>query len=90
MLAPVETSMVFFDPSSIGITLEDLITILKEKEDITISSNRLVIHHQISDEAVEKLINVIELISSKKLQPLSNETKYGNIYLRKRNKWICK
>ena len=64
--------MVFFDPSPIGISLQDLKETLEQKENIKISARpRLVIHYQISEDAVDKLINVIESISKQNLTSLS-------------------
>ena len=64
--------MVFFFFFPIGISLQDLKETLEQKENIKFSARpRVVIHYQISQDAVEKLISVIESISKQILTSLS-------------------
>lgn len=55
---PVETSMVFFDASPIGVTLQ-AVKDAAEERGIKVGSNRLVVHHQTAPLAVEELIDVV-------------------------------
>lgn len=55
---PVETSMVFFDPSPVGVALADVKAAARERG-VKVGSNRLVVHHQTSPQAVEELVDVI-------------------------------
>lgn len=61
---PVETSMVFFDPSPIGVALQDVKDAAKERG-IKVGSNRLVVHHQTSPEAVDELVDVVRALAAK-------------------------
>ncbi|ORX34285.1 pyridoxal phosphate-dependent transferase [Kockovaella imperatae] len=57
ILAPVDTSMVFFSPLSIGLTLDSVSARLKSLPvPITMMRERLVLHHQTSPQAVEDFI----------------------------------
>lgn len=61
IVAPVDTSMVFFDPAPAGINLEQVAAALAALPDpITIGANRLVLHHQTSPQAVEDFIQVVK------------------------------
>ncbi|TIC27211.1 hypothetical protein E3Q11_02625 [Wallemia mellicola] len=83
IISPVETSMVFFDSSTIGFSLEEFIQRVKDRAGITISSNRIVVHHQITDEAVENLVQVAIEMSQEKRNPLSSAIgQFGQIYQR--------
>lgn len=58
--APVDTNMVFFDASPLGLTTKDVVDALAAHPDpITISANRCVLHHQTSPQAVDDFIEVV-------------------------------
>jgi threonine aldolase len=57
IVAPVDTSMVFFDPSPIGLGVNEVAAALGALDDpITLTANRCVIHHQTSIEAVDDFV----------------------------------
>ncbi|KAF8960483.1 Threonine aldolase [Entomortierella lignicola] len=64
---PVDTNMIWVDTSDTGFTVEELIAELA-KERIKISGSgyaaRIVLHYQISDDAVEKFIEVLRKMAS--------------------------
>ncbi|KAF9195710.1 N-alpha-acetyltransferase 16, NatA auxiliary subunit, partial [Haplosporangium sp. Z 27] len=64
---PVDTNMIWIDTSDTGFTVEELIAELA-KERIKISGSgyaaRIVLHYQISDDAVEKFIEVLRKMAS--------------------------
>jgi len=62
---PVETNMVWFDLEDAGVT-NDEITKIGNENGLILRSGRLVVHYQISDEAVERLEAVIKIIMEKK------------------------
>jgi threonine aldolase len=51
---PVETNMVWLDVESAGLTVEDFVTLAKERG-VRVNGGRMVVHYQISDEAVQRL-----------------------------------
>ncbi|KAI1315078.1 Threonine aldolase [Mortierella claussenii] len=73
---PVDTNMVWVDTTNAGFTVEQLMADLA-KEDIKISGNgyaaRVVLHYQISDEAVDRFIAV--------LHKLANKTRVGLVHM---------
>ncbi|TIA91244.1 hypothetical protein E3P99_01170 [Wallemia hederae] len=87
ILSPVESSMVFFDSSSIGVSLDEFIQYVNTHADITISSNRLVVHHHISDAAVEQLLDAARTLAQQKRSPLASAIgQFGQIYQRRPSK----
>ncbi|PNS18118.1 hypothetical protein CAC42_3563 [Sphaceloma murrayae] len=58
---PVETNMVWFDLEAAGISVEDFVR-LGEKAGLRLLGGRLVVHYQISDEAVERLEKVMRAV----------------------------
>ncbi|RDW83054.1 threonine aldolase-like protein [Coleophoma crateriformis] len=63
---PTETNMVWFDLEDAGITAEEIKALGKEKG-LTLGGGRLVVHYQISDEAVSKLGEVFTEIFKRKV-----------------------
>lgn len=62
---PVETNMVWLDLPHSGITVDEIISAGKE-EGVKLMSGRLIVHHQIADEAIIRLEKVFDrLLSSK-------------------------
>ncbi|BEJ15707.1 hypothetical protein CspHIS471_0503120 [Cutaneotrichosporon sp. HIS471] len=58
--APVDTNMVFWDATPLGLKIKDVIDALAAHPDpITIGSNRCVLHHQTSPQAVDDFIDVV-------------------------------
>lgn len=55
LLLPTETHMVWFDPTPLGFTVEELAVRAKTRG-ITLGGTRIVVHLQITDEAIEQLI----------------------------------
>ncbi|GAA6032176.1 hypothetical protein NBRC10512_000446 [Rhodotorula toruloides] len=58
LLLPVETNMLWLDPSSLGFSIADLAARAKTRG-ITLGSNRIVVHHQITREACEDLVALV-------------------------------
>ncbi|OXG86691.1 threonine aldolase [Cryptococcus neoformans var. grubii Br795] len=60
ILAPVDTSMVFFQPKPIGLPLDAVMARLAALPDpIIIGGQRCVVHHQISPQAIEDFIGCV-------------------------------
>ncbi|KAK8865847.1 hypothetical protein IAR55_000995 [Kwoniella newhampshirensis] len=67
ILAPVDTNMVFFNPKSIGLPLDAVMTRAAALPDpIILGRERLVLHHQISPEAIESLIACVAELKKEK------------------------
>lgn len=65
ILAPVDTSMVFFDPSPIGLSVNDVTQGLAALDDpIGLNANRCVIHHQTDPQAVEDFIATVQRLAA--------------------------
>ncbi|EIW72663.1 threonine aldolase [Tremella mesenterica] len=65
IVAPVDTNMVFFDPTSIGLNMTDIINRLESlPQPIRIRGERCVIHHQTSPQAVEEFIDTVARMKS--------------------------
>ncbi|KAF5014542.1 hypothetical protein F66182_14428, partial [Fusarium sp. NRRL 66182] len=60
---PVETNMVWLDLAASGLGMNDLAEIGKEKG-LQLLGNRLIIHYQVSEEALRRLDEVFELALS--------------------------
>ncbi|KAG0662778.1 Threonine aldolase [Rhodotorula mucilaginosa] len=58
LLLPVETNMLWLDPSSLGFPITTLAERAKTRG-LTLGSNRVVVHHQITREAVDDLIQLV-------------------------------
>ncbi|PLW14968.1 hypothetical protein PCANC_17046 [Puccinia coronata f. sp. avenae] len=56
---PVETNHVFIDPSPIGIDIDELCRRALEELQIRLSGARLIVHIQVSGEAVEELVGLV-------------------------------
>lgn len=57
--APVDTNMVFFDASPLGLSNDDVVAALAALQDpIALAGNRCVLHHQTSEKAVDDFIEV--------------------------------
>lgn len=64
---PVETNMVWIDLEDVGLTGQEFAAMAKEKGLKILPGGRLVVHYQISDEAVEKLGELMkDIIKAKK------------------------
>ncbi|SCV74933.1 BQ2448_7962 [Microbotryum intermedium] len=59
LMLPVETNMLWLQPTSIGFTIQELAERAKARH-ITLGSNRVVIHHQISPQALDDLIDLVK------------------------------
>ncbi|KAL1955892.1 hypothetical protein VTO42DRAFT_7965 [Malbranchea cinnamomea] len=70
---PTETNMVWLDLDAAGISAPDWDE-LGRKEGLKLMGNRLVIHYQISDEAVERLGRVMDAAISGNFTPAHNAT----------------
>lgn len=65
ILAPVDTSMVFFDPKPIHVPMEAIIARCDALErPICVRGSRLVLHHQTSPQAVDDLLAVVAELKS--------------------------
>lgn len=65
IIAPVDTSMVFFDPSPLGLTVDQVAAALGALPNpITLNTNRCVIHHQTSVEAVDEFIAEVQRLAA--------------------------
>ena len=53
----VETNMLWLDPQSLGFNIADLAKRAKSRG-ITLGSNRMVVHHQVTKEACDELLAV--------------------------------
>ncbi|GAA5890016.1 hypothetical protein JCM6882_009200 [Rhodosporidiobolus microsporus] len=58
LLLPVETNMLWLDPSSLGFSIGDLAQRAKTRG-LTLGSNRIVVHLQITREAIDDLLAVV-------------------------------
>jgi len=56
---PVETNHVFIDPSPIGIEIDELCSRALEELQIRLSGARLIVHIQVSPEAVDELVGLV-------------------------------
>lgn len=56
---PVETNHVFIDPSPIGIEIDELCRRALEEHQIRLSGARLIVHIQVSTEAVDELVGLV-------------------------------
>ncbi|KAK3811801.1 MAG: pyridoxal phosphate-dependent transferase [Benniella sp.] len=72
---PVDTNMIWVDTSDAGFTVEELMAELA-KENIKISGSgcaaRIVLHYQISDEVVNKFIEVLKKVANDVLKRVAN------------------
>ncbi|KAL4960902.1 threonine aldolase GLY1 [Aspergillus stella-maris] len=76
--APVHTNMVWLDIEASGIGPNDLAEIGKEKG-LKLSRNRIVVHYQVSDEAISRLEQVFDLALKGQFQQSSDTSKpYGS------------
>ena len=67
LTAPVETSMVFLDTSSVGIPISELVSRAAQLEQpIKLGGGRMVIHHQIEKRAVDDLLDLIRVMKQEK------------------------
>lgn len=70
--AAVDTNMVFFDASPLGLSTDDVVGALAAHSDpISISGNRCVLHHQTSPQTVDDFIEVVEDLARKSKQEMS-------------------
>ncbi len=73
VLRPVETNMVVLDLAASGIIVEDFIRIGRE-EGLKLMGGRVVVHHQVVDEAFLRLEKVMDrVIAAKGIELASNE-----------------
>ncbi|KAI0336045.1 hypothetical protein GY45DRAFT_1350333 [Cubamyces sp. BRFM 1775] len=91
IIGPVETCMVFFDPSPVGVTYAEIIERARAlPEPIKLGGSRLVVHIQTSPKAVEDLLSVIRQLAEEKKAagfvkpeaPLTNGRSYKNMYVK--------
>jgi threonine aldolase len=62
---PTDTNMVWFDPSSIGVKIDDIIRAGQDLDrPFILNGSRVVIHHQTEVEAVEDLLTVIRRLKA--------------------------
>lgn len=60
ILAPVDTSMVFYDPKPLGLTIDAVMSRLQQHDPpILAFRERIVLHHQTSPQAVEDFIHIV-------------------------------
>ncbi|KAI9066633.1 hypothetical protein FKP32DRAFT_1589330 [Trametes sanguinea] len=91
IIGPVDTCMVFFDPSPIGITLTELVERARAlPEPIKLGGSRLVVHIQTSPKAVEDLLALVRQLAEEKKAagfvkpetPLTNGKTHKNMYVK--------
>ncbi|MCJ1306800.1 hypothetical protein MMC25_000443 [Agyrium rufum] len=70
----VETNMCWFDLESAGIALPDFVAI-GLRNGVKLFGGRLVVHYQISDEAVSRLEKIMGEVLSQKVKPLEEGSK---------------
>lgn len=64
ILAPVDTSMVFFDAGPLGLSFETVKKALAEMDDpIRLGANRLVVHHQTSPAAIDDFVDEVKRLA---------------------------
>lgn len=87
-----ETCMVFFDPSTVGVSLNELVEEAnKLPNPIKLGGSRLVVHVQTSDEAVDDLIALVRRLAEEKkaagfvYEPSTNGSTRQNIYVKIKN-----
>ncbi|KAH8919146.1 hypothetical protein BT69DRAFT_1353353 [Atractiella rhizophila] len=69
LLLPVETNMVFIDTSPLGFSVFDLQNRAKElKRPVILRGGRVVLHWQISDEAVADVVALVKTMKAEKLE----------------------
>ncbi|KAJ6574878.1 pyridoxal phosphate-dependent transferase [Mycena capillaripes] len=86
-----ETCMIFYDPSSVGVTYEEIADRASDlPEPLVLGGSRLVIHIQTSESAVEDFLSVIRKLAEEKKaagfvkpEPAANGTVYKDIYVRR-------
>ncbi|CDO72439.1 hypothetical protein BN946_scf184977.g140 [Trametes cinnabarina] len=67
IIGPVDTCMVFFDPSPIGVSLTELVQRARDlPEPIKLGGSRLVVHIQTSPKAVEDLLALVRQLAEEK------------------------
>ncbi|KAI0762766.1 pyridoxal phosphate-dependent transferase [Fomes fomentarius] len=65
--SPAETSMLFFDPSPVGVTYTEIIERASQLPDpIALGGSRLAVHIQTDPQAVEDLISVVRQLAEEK------------------------
>jgi len=65
IVAPVDTNMVFFDPTPLGLSIGQVCDALGKLPDpITLNANRCVIHHQTSESAIDDFVAEVKRLAS--------------------------
>ncbi|KAL1407718.1 hypothetical protein Q8F55_007151 [Vanrija albida] len=65
IVAPVDTSMVFFDPSPLGLSIGEICDSLAALPNpISLNANRVVLHHQTSPEAIDDFVAEVERLAA--------------------------
>jgi len=88
-----ETCMVFFDPSTVGVSYAELVAEAgKLANPIKLGGSRLVVHVQTSDAAVDDLIALVRRLAEEKkaagfvpAEPTTNGSARQNIYVKVKN-----
>lgn len=85
LTAPVETNMVFLDTSPIGVAIPDLVSRAAAlPQPIKLGGGRMVVHHQISKEAIDDLLHLIHTLKSEgkngSLKSSANGTTSNGLY----------
>ncbi|ORY29004.1 pyridoxal phosphate-dependent transferase [Naematelia encephala] len=67
ILADVDTNMVFFDPTSAGLSMDSVVSALGSLQPvpITFMRERLVVHHQTSQHAVDEFVDTVQQLAQK-------------------------
>lgn len=60
MKMPAETNMLWIDPSPLGFSNEELNERLEKRHGIKTWCPRIVVHHQIEPESIQRIVAVIE------------------------------
>ncbi|KAI8995333.1 pyridoxal phosphate-dependent transferase [Trametes punicea] len=91
ILGPVDTCMVFFDPTPIGVSYTELVERARSlPEPIKLGGSRLVLHIQTSPKAVDDLLALVRQLADEKKAagfvkpeaPLTNGRPYKNMYVK--------
>ncbi|KAJ7786076.1 pyridoxal phosphate-dependent transferase [Mycena metata] len=86
-----ETCMIFYDPSSVGVTYEEIADRASDlPEPLILGGSRLVLHIQTSESAVADFLSVVRQLAEEKKaagfvkpEPTTNGSQYKDIYVRR-------
>lgn len=74
IVLPVETNMLWIDPTPLGFTIYQLAARAKDIG-LTLGANRLIVHHQITQQATDDLVTLVQ-----KMKAESTPSGGGDIY----------